>query len=433
MILTGLGSYVAVRFAVEAVRERRAKALQARHRAQGAGEPTTLNPWVDPERCVCSAQCIRVCPESDVLRVIGGRAQLVNASACVGHARCVEACPTQAIELVFGSDGRGVEVPRLAADFETNVGGVYVAGELGGMGLIANAVAQGVAAGRAALEASREAPATDVDVDVLIVGAGPAGIAAALAVKERGGSYLLIEQDSWGGAIKHYPRHHLVMTRDIHFPSYGRVTARTMSKEELIELLAAVLVSEGVEVCERERMLGAFPADDGGFTVTTSERDLRCGRLVLAVGRRGTPRKLGVPGEDQAKVRYVLRDPDDHEGQDILVVGGGDSAVQAAVMLAERGRNRVTLSYRRGELTRPKAANLSNLEAAVAAGRLTFLPQSRVMAIGERTVELDVEGEERTLPNDLVLAMTGGVLPTAMLAQLGIEVDFHFGREVRFF
>jgi len=432
MILTGLGSYVVARFVVEAVRERRAKALQARHREEGAGDPTTLNPWVDPERCVCSAQCIRVCPESDVLRVIEGRAQLVNAAACVGHARCVEACPTEAIELVFGNDVRGVEVPRLAQDFESNVGGIYVAGELGGMGLIANAVAQGVAAGRAALAAQREGGARTVDADVVIVGAGPAGIAAALAVAEAGGTYVLLEQDTWGGSIRHYPRHHIVMTRDITFPGYGRVTARTMSKEQLIELLSNVITSEGVEVCERERMVSAVPRDRG-FLVTTSARELRCGRVILAVGRRGTPRKLGVPGEAQAKVRYVLRDPDELDDQDVLVVGGGDSAVQAAVMLAERGRSRVTLSYRRGELTRPKAANVENLKTAVAAGRLTFLPHSRVTSIGEDTVELDVGGEDQTLPNDLVLAMTGGVLPTALLAQLGIDVETHFGREIRFF
>lgn len=426
VLLSSLGAYVAGRFGLAVWRDRRSKRIQAEARAAGEGVPATLTPWVDPTRCVCSAQCVRVCPEADVLRVIGGRAQLVNAAACVGHARCVAACPTQAIELVFGSDARGVEVPRLRQDFETNVRGLYVAGELGGMGLIANAVTQGAAAARAALASAFGAPE---DADVLIVGAGPAGIAAALAVKEAGGRYLLIEQEDWGGAIRHYPRQHLVMTRDVHFPGYGVVTGRTMSKDELIALLDSVLTSEGIEVQEQER-LESLRRDGDGFRARTSRRTVRVGRVVLAVGRRGSPRRLEVPGEELAKVQYVLRDADGFVGEDILVVGGGDSALQAAVALAEGGRNRVTLSYRGASFTRPKAANIERVQATEG---ITVLFDSVVQRIQPDAVELRVAGEVRRLPNQRVFAMTGGVLPTDLLERMGVEVELHFGREVRFF
>lgn len=434
MLLAGLGSYVGVRVAAEAWREVRARRLQRDARERGANEPDTLRPYVDPARCVCSSLCIKACPESDVLAVIDGRAQLVNSSSCVGHARCVEACPTEAIELVFGSDGRGVEIPQLTRDFQTNVPGIYVAGELGGMGLIANAVSQGAAAGEAALQGARGRgrKTRTNEVDVVVVGAGPAGIAAALKVAEGGGSYLLLEQDEWGGAIRHYPRAHIVMTRAVRFPGYGVVTGRTLTKEQLIGILQAVITSEGLEVAEHERM-EAVTGDARGFEVRTSKRTVRCARIILAVGRRGTPRKLEVPGEKQAKVMYSLRDPEDYVGKDILVVGGGDSAVQAALSLAAEGRNEVTLSYRGPELTRPKKANRERLAEAVASGEIRVLWNSRVKSISGQTVLLDHAGEDFEIPNEVVFAMTGGVLPTALLTEMGVAVEFHYGREVRYF
>lgn len=432
LILGTAGAYVATRFGVDLVRERRARAARAKARDHGAQEPSTLQPWVDPERCVCAGLCIRACPEDDILRIIDGRAQVVNASACVGHSRCVTACPVQAVELIFGGDGRGVEIPRLGQDFETNVPGIYVAGELGGMGLIANAATQGAAAAAAALAAARGAGAGGEDeVDVVIVGAGPAGLAAAMQLQLEGGRYVLLERQDWGGAIRNYPRHNLILTRPLAFPGYGVVSSRQLLKEELVDMLTKIIAETGVTVSEHEPMEEVV-ADGGGFRVRTSRRTLRARRVILAVGRRGSPRKLGVPGEDEPRVRYELHDPGAWSDQDVVVVGGGDSAVQSALALAEQG-NRVTLSYRRASFTRPRPANQKRIAEAIEAGRIRAVLSSRVVEVGAGDVHLiGPEGELR-VDADAVFVMIGGTLPTALLSRMGIEVEHHFGREVRFF
>jgi thioredoxin reductase (NADPH) len=408
-------------------RERRARRERDRAIAEGRHEPVTIVPHVDASVCMGSGACVKACPEH-VLQVVDGQMAVVNAAACVGHGACVAACPVEAIELVFGSERRGIDIPVVRPDFQSDVPGLYIAGELGGMGLIANSVDQG----RQAMDQiAATLPRSSGDtLDVVVVGVGPAGLSAGLRAHEKGLRYALLDQDELGGAIRHYPRQKLVMTRPMELPGYGRVQMTSARKEELVELFEKVVAKTGLKVDAPERVEAVSPQPDGTFVVRTSKRTLTASRVLLAIGRRGTPRKLGVPGEDQEKVAYRLIDPELYEDQHVLVVGAGDSAVEAAVSLGEQPGNRVTLSYRGKVIDRPKKANLERLAAAEAAGKVTVLLESGVVRIDVDRVELEQRGERVVIPNDFVFVFAGGVLPTAFLEAAGIGIRTHYGKRV---
>lgn len=407
--------------------EARARELQAEAREQGLHEPVSIRPQVDPTRCFGSQACIRACPEGTVLQLIDGHAQLVHGASCIGHGACLLACPGGALQLVFGSEERGVHLPAVGPDFSSNVPGLYIAGELGGMGLIANAVQQGVEAlGNLAADLP---PRRSGGVDVVVVGAGPAGLAAALAARRKGLAFELLEQDEFGGAIRHYPRQKIVMTRPMRLPGYKPLKFTRATKEELIAVLEDVVATTGLHISEGERVDGVERHGDG-FVVTTNRRRLSTSRVLLAVGRRGTPRRIDVPGEELDKVTYRLLEPERYQHGHLLVVGGGDQALEAAYALAEQPGNRVTLSYRGASLSRPRAENRRRLEDKVEAGQVTLLLESEVRRIGVDRVVLDQSGEELVIPNDFVFIFAGGVLPTAFLQRMGIRMETHHGTTV---
>ncbi|MCB9684028.1 MAG: NAD(P)-binding domain-containing protein [Alphaproteobacteria bacterium] len=405
----------------------RARRAHAQAKEEGRLEPVTITPYVDPAVCMGSGACATACPEK-VLRVVNGQAAVVDAGHCVGHGACVAACPVDAISLVFGSEKRGIDIPWVGPDFQSNVPGIWIAGELGGMGLVANAVEQGKQAMDGVIATLPKYRGEDADV--VIVGAGPAGIGAGLRAHQKKLRYELLEQDELGGAITHYPRQKLVMTRPMDLPGYGKVRYSTARKEELVALFQDILEKTGLRVSERERVEGIVPQKDGTFVVKTNRRDISTTRVVLAVGRRGTPRKLGVPGEEHEKVAYRLLDPERYQHQHILVVGGGDSAIEAACSLAEQTGNRVTLSYRGAVIDRPKAANKQLLEKAVEMGAVTQLLESQVVRIDADRVTMTQGGRTLVVPNDYVFVFAGGVLPTQFLKSAGISVTTHYGKRV---
>ena len=375
--------------------------------------PQSLHPVIDPDVCIGSGSCIQACPEGQILGLINGVATLVNASSCIGHGRCAAECPVSAIKLVFGSAERGVDLPEIDGSFETSRRGVYIVGELGGMGLIKNALTQGLqvaARVRAALGPAgrRGNGQSDVDlVDVAIVGAGPAGIAAAVGARAAGLSYALLEQETVGGAIAHYPRQKVVMTEAVNLPFHGKFGRPFMAKEDLLEALERVIADAGIEIHERAKVTSIDgPADD--FLVTSSRGVLRARRVVLAIGRRGAPRKLGVPGEDLPKVTYRLIDPAQYEGKRVLVVGGGDSALEAAVMLAEQTSAEVGIVHRTPQFARGRALNRQKLETLRASGRVRAFMSSEVAAVEPAAVHLTTGGATTTIPNDFVIACLGG-------------------------
>lgn len=414
--------------AVYAIRKRRAQerhaaALHASH-AAGLTEPPSLHPAINPNRCLGCGSCIPACPEGDVLGLVGGKAVLVNPTHCIGHGACREACPCDAITLVLGTEARPVEIPRHDPSFHTNVPGIYVAGEIGGMGLIRNAVTQG----REALEAiaaQRCGPA-DERLDVVIVGAGPAGIAASLAALERGLRFATLEQETLGGTVSHYPRGKIVMTAPCDLPLFGRVHMRETTKEALLALWSEVVRTTGLEIHYQERVEAVTPTAQG-LEVKSTRGLHRTRAVLLAIGRRGTPARLEVPGEDQPKVVYRLVEPEQYRGRRVLVVGGGDSALEAALAIAaERGTD-VTLSYRGPAFSRAKLANRERIEASMRAGRLRVLLESTVREITRESVRMRLRDRDQEIPNDDVIVCAGGVLPSAFLRSMGVDIEKKHG------
>ncbi|MGH0028725.1 MAG: NAD(P)-binding domain-containing protein [Myxococcota bacterium] len=408
-------------------RSRRSARELAASRAAGLIEPSSLHPRIDPDACLGCATCVTACPEKDVLGILHGKARLVKPANCIGHGACREACPTGAIALVLGTETRGIDIPILGSDFQTRAPGIYVAGELGGMGLIRNAIEQG----RQAVDAiaSRPRPPSGDELDLLIVGAGPAGFSATLAAKHHGLHSVTVEQETLGGTVAHYPRGKLVMTQPAELPLYGRVQLRETSKEELLAFWQQVERETGVAIRYRER-LERMERVGPLWHVRTPRALYRARAVLLAIGRRGTPRKLGVPGEEHEKVVYRLVDPEQYAERRVLVVGGGDSALEAAVALAEAGAS-VVLSYRGEAFTRAKPANRERVAAAAAGPDLEVALESEVVEILPESVRLARPAGEVRIPNDAVLVCAGGILPSAFLRDCGIELETARGKVLR--
>ncbi len=407
-------------------KDRHARALLQETKNASIPEPLTLHPVIDPNKCLGSGACVRACPERS-LGIVGGKAMLVAPDHCIGHGACQSACPFEAISLVFGTEKRGIDIPLVKPTFETNVSGIFIAGELGGMGLIRKGVDQGARA----MDTIRKNRAKGGELDVVIVGAGPAGLSGSLAAKEAGLRFVTLEQeDGLGGSVYHYPRRKLAMTAPMKLPIVGMFNKREISKEELLEFWNTTIKQTGLTINFSERM-DSLQKIGGGFVVRTPKAEYKAANILLAIGRRGTPRKLGVPGEEQPKVVYRLIDAEQYRGQHVLVVGGGDSAAEAALSIAAERGTTVTVSCRGDEIfTRPKDKNRQSLKQGVEKGRLTVYTNANVKEIGVDTTTLIHEGKDIVLKNDAIIVCAGGTLPTSMLKEIGVMVDTYYGTAV---
>jgi thioredoxin reductase len=404
-------------------RNRRDRARKVEAARLGTDKAVAQYPFVDPGLCIGCGACVDACPEYDVLGVVGGTATVINGMRCVGHGACERACPVGAIEVGLGDVKSRADIPQTDAWHETNVPGLFVVGELGGLALIRNAVSQGTrAVDRIAQRRHASRPGGDGVLDLMIVGAGPAGLSAALSAVERKLTHVVLEQEaSLGGTVLHYPRRKLVLVQQVDLPLGGRLKEAEYGKEEILDLMQRLIVAASLEIRFGERVEGVARGDDGIFEARTAKGTHRARSLILALGRRGSPRKLGVPGEELSKVMYKLLDAESYRGQRLLVVGGGDSAVEASIGLARDGRNDVTLSYRREKIVRIKRANEERLAPLVRAERLRLLLPSEVQAIHEKTVSLRAGSRDIELPNDYVLVFAGGEAPLPLLRGAGVR------------
>ena len=405
-------------------KQNKSKAILDDNIEAGLTQPASLHPVIDLVKCIGCGACVRECPEAkhDVLGLINNKAHLINPTECIGHGNCKSVCPTKAITLVFGTAERGIDLPIVNSNFETSIPGLYVAGELGGMGLIRSALIQGIEAVENIYKTTESKAG---QYRLVIVGGGPAGFGAALKASALGMNYVVIEQEDLGGAVFQYPRRKLVMTSPVDLPLAGKTHFKNTTKEELLEFWNRIKTEYHLNFQYRERVESIKQTPDG-FDVDTSNTSYKATSVLLAIGRRGTPRKLGVPGEGLSKVVYRLIDPEQYRGMNVLVVGGGDSALEAAASIAEVGLDtKVILSYRGDTFQRAKQRNRERIVMCQLAGNLTVLLNSKVISIHEKTMAVD----NAIYPNDAVIVNIGGVLPDAFLKECGINVVTKWGTE----
>jgi thioredoxin reductase/Pyruvate/2-oxoacid:ferredoxin oxidoreductase delta subunit len=388
-----------------------------------SGGPLAQHPQIDANYCIGCAACTTVCPEGDVLAMLGGKAVIVNGYKCIGHSLCAEACPVGAITMVMADPSVSADIPYLTAEHETTIKNLFIVGELGGLALIKNAVNQGrncvdtIAKRLSALGGLRPGP--DI-YDVLIVGAGPGGLSASLRAIEKKLNYITLDEGEIGGTVAKYPRQKLVMTSPVEFPMYGKFKKTELSKEELLAFWNQVLQRTDFRFRKGEKVAGIRKDTDGIFTIEASANQYRARNVVLALGKSGSPRKLGVKGEELPKVMYRLIEADHYVHKKILVVGGGDSAVEAAMGLASQVGNTVTLSYRQSDFSRIKDRNAQRLAEYRRKNKLKVILKSNPLEFTKDFVTLEVNGAPQEIPNDYVWIFAGGEPPTAFLKKIGV-------------
>ena len=426
-ITFGIGGLITFFFVViylKSLKKKEARAREAAEKGKLFSEgPKAQHPHIDNNYCIGCGTCTSVCPEGDVLALIGGKAVIVSGHKCIGHGLCADACPVGAITMVMASPSMAADMPYLTPEYETTVSNLFIVGELGGLALIKNAVNQGrdcVDTIAARLQSNAMGKPVAGVHDLLVIGAGPAGISASLRAIERKLNYLTIERDEIGGTVAKYPRQKLVMTSPVEFPMYGKFKKLQLSKENLLAFWDMILNRADFNVSTGEKVEDVKKGEDGLFTVVTGTNQYRARAVILALGRAGEPRKLGVKGEDLPKVMYRLIEADHYINKKILVIGGGDSAVEAAMGLASQSGNQVTLSYRSERFSRIKERNAKRIEDFMRSGKVRVLFNSNPVEFKPESVILDVNGSPQEMPNDFVWIFAGGNPPTTFLKKIGV-------------
>lgn len=406
-----------------------AMAMWTVHQAEEARVPSaaastgTARPTINASMCIGCGSCVHACPETGTLELEAGKAILAHPELCTGHSKCAEVCPTQAITLSVGGVLQTMRVPLVRENFETNVPGIFIVGELSGMGLIKTAVNEGklvVDHLRDRLQSVGYGSGEEM-YDVAIVGAGPAGLSASLTAQQYGLRYITLEQGEIASTIRHYPRQKFLMAEPIQIPLYGTLYVGDGTKEALLAVWETIIANTGVQIRTNEKV-EAVQKNSSGFHVRTAQQDYKARYVVLAVGKRGTPRRLGVDGESMPKVSYRLIEVDTYQNKNILVVGGGDSAVEAALALSRSETNRVTLSYRGETFHRARERNRERIDEAEAAGQLQVFLRSTVRQITDTQVVLACPSEIISVPNDYVFLLLGGESPEEFLQKTGIQI-----------
>ncbi|HHN73750.1 MAG TPA: FAD-binding protein [Acidobacteria bacterium] len=387
-------------------------------------EEGSLHAVVRADLCVGCGTCVAACPEPGAI-LLEGKLAVVDLAVCKGHGDCAEACPVGGILMTRGEAVQRVVVPDTGPSFESNVPGIYVVGELGGRGLIKNAINEG----KIAVEAiSRELAATEGEgkgaddvLDLVIVGSGPAGLSAALEAARAKLRYVVLEQGTLADTIRKYPRRKLLLGEPIKIPLYGDLWIADTTKETLLEVWGSIIESVEIDLRTHHRVETISRLDDH-YSVHAAGQHFLARRVVLALGRRGTPRRLGVPGEDGDNVFYDIVEMEAFAGRRVLVVGGGDSAIESALGLANQESTTVALSYRGQAFARARKRNQERIAAAAAAGKVELLLGTHVKEIRPDNVAIEQAGEIVVRPNDDVIIRIGGSPPFDVLEKIGVRM-----------
>lgn len=406
-----------------------AKSQKSRHteaKLLGADKAPAMFPQFDLSLCIGCASCTTACPMGKVLGMVDGFPRVIQGTKCIGIAKCAEACPVGAVTMGLGNLKKRNDIPIMDVHNETTLPGVYIAGELGGQGLISNGINQGVKVVNAIqqrIAAGGQKGSGDV-YDLAIVGAGPAGIGAATMARKSGLRYIMLDiKDAVGGTVVSYPKKKPTLIDKIEIPGYGFLDRYEYTKEEILGVFGKIQKEQNLNFRPRFNMV-KVERHDGIYSVIPDQGEaVKSVYMVLALGRSGTPRKLGVPGENLAKVAYRLEDPEDYKDKDIVVVGGGDSAIEAAMALAAVDGNRVQLSYRKNTFFRIKDLNQSRLNAMVEAKQLSLIMETDVKEISEKEIRIRFKESETVFQNDAVIVYAGGEPPFKLLGKIGVK--FH--------
>lgn len=386
----------------------------------GLNKANSIHPNIDYLNCIGCGGCVKACPEGDVLGIIDGKATLIHGSKCIGHGLCAKACPIGAITLLMAPPSKSANLPKLDENYETNIKGIFIVGELSGISLIRNAISHSKIAidfiSKERLNGSKEI------LDLLIIGAGPAGLTSGLVSIEKKLNYLIIEQSEIGGTIFQYPRRKMVLTQPIELPLWGKIPAKEIVKEELLDLWYKIISKFEMKIETNQKLISINKVENY-FETKTESKNFKSKNIVLALGKRGSPIKLGVKGESQSKVMYKLIDASTYQNQKVLVVGGGDSAIEAALGLALQKTNDVTISYRKSEFTRLKERNLQKLTDAQKNNELKIIFNSNVEEILEQKVLINQNSKIIEIENDFVFILAGGELPYDLLKKIGVETN----------
>lgn len=429
LVGSGLGAGVlAWAGAGRLLRRRRKKASSGPPAPAPRASEVRRLPVIDATRCLGCNACVDACP-FDVLEVRRYVAAVVRPEVCCGLTICAQVCPNGSLSMVDAGAGAGL--PPLDDALESRLApGVFLAGDITGLSLIKNAIAQG----RRAVEGlGRRPPAPPGGLDVIIAGAGPAGLSAALAAKEKGLRYVVLEQASVAESIRSFPRGKLVYDQPLELPLAGPLWLEQCTKEELLTRWLRLVHREGIEVRERTRLVGLRPGEaPGSWQIDAEEtgeggakaaRRFVASSVLLAIGRRGTPRPLPAPVDPAAlgKVHYHLADAASHAGKRVIIAGLGDVAMEAASALAHQPGTTVTLAARGEGFRRGQAATIERVRRLVAEGRIVMLSRTEIERVGESEITLRGPSGPRGLPYDALFVFIGNLGPDEILRRLGIS------------
>lgn len=416
-------------------------------------------PVIFPDRCIGCHACVEACPH-DVLAIVNGIATVVARDQCMEDTSCQVECPVNPKACVVVNTTKKIRsrpVPARDATFMTDVPGCYIIGDVSGTPLIKNAANEGAdVIKHIAHELSNGTGGEpNADLDVAIIGIGPAGLSAAITAQQYNLRYVGLEQDKVLATIEAYPKGKYVFFKPETMPSRGSIVVDGAGeqREKILDAWTGAMRTNGVVINEGESCKGIKKAEDGDYFAVQTEKGsekekitYRARRVVLALGNRGTPMKLRLPGEEmrvtrdgrtEDKVKYKLADPEIYRGRKIAVVGAGNSAIEAAVDLVARRHgdkisfrppdeiNQVTLIIRSDMKNDLKFGNKLQVYQCIDEGKIKVYFGTSIKEIRDGEIVLmNARSSEvtATVSNDYIFAMIGGDRPTKFLEAIGIKI-----------